>query len=52
MNIKTKSIIILIFLGIIDAAIPIPIIGLILIYITVQKPAWFLDLVQDIYHLR
>lgn len=52
MNIQTKFIIILIFLGIVDAAIPIPIIGLILIYIIIQKPPWFLDLVQEIYRLR
>jgi hypothetical protein len=49
MNIRTKSILILCLLGIVDAAIPIPIIGLFLIYVIVQKPPWFLELVQEIY---
>jgi len=52
MNIRTKSILVLILLGIIDVVIPIPIIGLMLIYVIVQKPSWFLDLVKDIYRLE
>ncbi|HUV76461.1 MAG TPA: hypothetical protein VMW06_00235 [Desulfobacterales bacterium] len=52
MNIRTKSILILCFLGMVDAAIPIPIIGLILIYVIVQKPPWFSDIVQEIYHVE
>jgi hypothetical protein len=51
MNIRTKSIFVLILLGVVDAVIPIPIIGLVLIYVIFQKPPWFLDLVQEIYHL-
>jgi len=49
MNIRTKSILVLILLGIVDVVIPIPIIGLMLIYVIVQKPSWFIDLVQEIY---
>ena len=49
MNIRTKSILVLILLGIVDVVIPIPIIGLMLIYVIVQKPSWFVDLVQEIY---
>lgn len=49
MNIQTKSIFVLILFGVVDAVIPIPIIGLVLIYVIVQKPPWFLDLVQEIY---
>jgi hypothetical protein len=52
MNIRTKSILVLIFLGLVDVVIPIPIIGLILIYVIIQKPSWFLDLVKDIYRLE
>jgi hypothetical protein len=52
MNIRTKSILILCLLGIVDAAIPIPIIGLFLIYVIVQKPPWFAEIVQEIYHLE
>ncbi len=50
MDIKTKFIIILIFLGLIDAIIPFPIIGVILIYIILQKPLWFKELVSEIYN--
>jgi len=52
MNIRTKSIFVLILLGIVDVLIPIPIIGLMLIYVIVQKPSWFLDLTQEIYRLE
>jgi len=51
MNIRTKSILVLILLGIVDVVIPIPIIGLMLIYVIVQKPSWLLDLAQEIYRL-
>ena len=49
MNIQTKSILVLILLGLVDILIPIPIIGLILIYVVIQKPSWFQDLIKDIY---
>jgi hypothetical protein len=49
MNIQNKTILILILLGLVDILIPIPIIGLILIYVVIQKPSWFMDLVQEIY---
>ena len=49
MNVQNKTILILILLGLVDILIPIPIIGLILIYVVIQKPSWFMDLVQDIY---
>ncbi len=51
MSTQSKTILILILLGAIDALIPIPIIGLILIYVVIQKPSWFQDLVNDIYGL-
>ena len=49
MNIKTKTLVFLIILGIIDMVIPIPIIGVILIYVVFQKPPWFADVVSEIY---
>ena len=52
MNIRTKSILVLILLGMVDVVIPIPIIGLMLIYVIFQKPSWFSDLVKDIYRLE
>ena len=50
MSIKTKSLIVLIILCIIDVVIPIPILGVILIYIVLQRPPWFTDVVGEIYH--
>ncbi|MEJ2656969.1 MAG: hypothetical protein P8012_07195 [Desulfobacterales bacterium] len=52
MNIRIKTILILILLGMVDVVIPIPIIGLILIYVVIQKPSWFQDLVKDIYRFE
>ena len=49
MNIQNKTILILVLLGLVDILIPIPIIGLILVYVVIQKPSWFMDLVQEIY---
>ena len=49
MSIKTKSLLILIFLGIIDVVIPIPILGVILIYVVLQRPLWFANVVREIY---
>ena len=50
MSVKTKSLILLIFLGIIDVVIPIPILGIILIYVVLQRPPWFTDIVREIYN--
>lgn len=52
MSPQYKTILILILLGVVDVLIPIPIIGLILIYVVIQKPSWFQDLVKDIYRLE
>jgi hypothetical protein len=52
MNIKTKSLIFLIILGIIDVVIPIPILGVILIYVVLQRPPWFTKVVQEIYSIE
>jgi hypothetical protein len=49
MSVKTKVLTSLIGLGIVDAVIPIPILALILISVVLQKPAWFTDMVRDIY---
>lgn len=50
MSIKTKTLISLIVLGIVDMVIPIPIFGLILIYVVLQRPPWFADIVRQIYN--
>lgn len=49
MNCKTKAFAYLIPLAIIDALIPIPIIGLVLVYVIVDRPPWFSALVSQIY---
>ena len=49
MTLKTKCLIGLIALCIVDVLIPIPIVGLILIYVVLQKPPWFVDTVKEIY---
>ena len=49
MNIKTKTIIGLVIFSIIDMVIPVPILGILLFYIVMQKPPWFTELVSEIY---
>ena len=49
MSIKAKIILFLIVLGIVDIVIPIPIIGLMLIYVIIEKPPWFMDIAKKIY---
>lgn len=50
MSKKSKALMAIIGLGILDAVIPgLPIIALILVYVILEKPAWFSDLVAEIY---
>jgi hypothetical protein len=49
MSTKTKTLIFLVILGLVDMVIPVPILGLILVYVVTQKPPWFADLVGEIY---
>ena len=49
MHIKTKTLITLVLLCVIDVIIPIPILGGILVYVVVRRPAWFAQAVRDIY---
>jgi len=52
MNIKTQLIVALILMGVIDAVIPIPITSLVLIYVVVQRPPWFMDIVRKVYKAK
>ena len=45
----TKLILTLAALCLIDLIIPIPILGLMLVYVVLEKPAWFRDLVHEVY---
>jgi hypothetical protein len=49
MGIKSKCLIFLILMGIVDVVIPVPIIGIFLIYVLFQRPPWFLEMVKEIY---
>ena len=49
MKTKTKIIIYLSILALFDMIIPIPFTTLMLIYVTLEKPEWFRNLVTDIY---
>lgn len=49
MKIKTQIVIYLSILALFDLIIPIPFTALMLIYVIFEKPAWFRNLVTDIY---
>jgi hypothetical protein len=49
MTLKTQCLIGLSGLALVDIVIPIPILGAILIYVVLQKPPWFQNLVRDLY---
>jgi len=49
MTLKNRCLITLVALGVVDAVIPLPIIGVILVYVVLEKPPWFLNLVQGLY---
>jgi hypothetical protein len=46
---NTKLLAILVAFCLLDIIIPIPILGILLIYIVYDRPAWFMDMVQEIY---
>ena len=52
MTVKTKIIIILILLALIDTVIPFPIIGVVCVYIVLAKPMWFRNMVKELYEER
>ena len=49
MTVKTKLLIYLSILCLLDMAIPIPFAALMLLYVIFEKPRWFKNLVIDIY---
>jgi hypothetical protein len=50
MKLRTNLLIYLVVLGIVDMVIPVPITGLILIYVLLRKPVWFKNSVLEIYN--
>jgi len=49
MTLKTQCLIGLSVMALVDIIIPIPILGVILIFVVIQKPAWFHNMVRDLY---
>lgn len=50
MNVKTQLMLWLAVLGLLDAVVPFfPIVALVLLYILLERPPWFLDRVREIY---
>ncbi len=49
MALHTKCLIGLLILAVVDAVIPFPILGMILIYVVLQKPVWFRKMVGELY---
>ncbi|UCD87466.1 MAG: hypothetical protein JSV01_06860 [Desulfobacterales bacterium] len=49
MALQTKCLIGLVMLAVVDAVIPFPILGMILIYVVLQKPLWFRKMVGELY---
>ncbi len=49
MKIKTKILMYLSILALLDLIIPVPFTALILIYVIFEKPTWFRNLVNEIY---
>jgi hypothetical protein len=48
MKIKTKILAFLIVIGIFDTITPIPILGLILLHVVLDRPKWFKSLVTEV----
>ena len=49
MKLKSKLLIYLVILAIFDMVIPIPFTAILLIYVLLNKPAWFREWVTEIY---
>ncbi|MGI9301108.1 MAG: hypothetical protein ACR2RB_00145 [Gammaproteobacteria bacterium] len=49
MSIKVKCILALIVLGLVDMIIPVPITAVVLLYVILERPTWFMNAVREIY---
>ncbi|MFC1665758.1 hypothetical protein ACFL17_09055 [Pseudomonadota bacterium] len=48
---KAQLLLAVIFLGLVDAVVPFfPILAIVLIYVVLEKPSWFMDLVREVYN--
>jgi len=46
---KTKLVVMLIAICLVDMVIPIPILGLVLLHVVFTRPAWFQEVVDAVY---
>lgn len=49
MKASTRVMIYLVIFAVIDIVIPVPITALILIYVVLERPPWFRNLISEIY---
>jgi len=49
MKTTTRILIYLVAMALVDIIIPVPIAAFMLIYVLYQKPAWFKEMVEDVY---
>ena len=49
MNLKTKIFISLIGLALVDMVIPVPFTTILLLYVLIEKPVWFRQMVSNVY---
>jgi hypothetical protein len=49
MSARSRTLAILIPMALVDAIIPVPIFGILLIYVLLARPPWFRSLVDDVY---
>ncbi len=50
---KTQLLLGLIVLSVVDAVVPFfPVLGLVLIYVLLEKPPWFLETVRRVYDME
>jgi putative effector of murein hydrolase LrgA (UPF0299 family) len=52
MSLKTKAVIAVALLSLLDIIIPLPILGTVLLYCILQKPAWFSSVVGELYRTK
>lgn len=49
MSKTSKLLVYLLLLCVVDMVIPVPILGVILVYVVLEKPPWFYDTVRQVY---
>jgi hypothetical protein len=47
-----EALIYVVLFSLVDVFVPVPILGLVLLYVLVSKPPWFATLVDDVYERR